>query len=93
VNLAASGVRFSTGSLSAPAGMVTISFSNNDDGISHNVHVYAGGNASSPTVGATATAVGPVQQTLNLGALAAGSYFYRCDVHPSQMSGTLTVAP
>jgi plastocyanin len=30
-------------------------------------------------------------QTLNLGAIAAGAYFYQCDVHPN-MSGTLTVS-
>jgi plastocyanin len=85
-------VAFSTGSLSAPAGMVTINFSNNDNGINHNVHVYAGANASGTSVGATAIAMGPTQQSLNLGALTPGSYFYRCDVHPSQMTGTLTVS-
>ena len=36
---------------------------------------------------------GPLQQTLNLGTLVAGDYNYRCDVHPSTMSGGLTITP
>jgi len=35
---------------------------------------------------------GPVEQTLSLGQLAAGQYFYKCDVHPEAMSGMLTVS-
>jgi plastocyanin len=66
---------------------VTINFANNDNGIPHNVHVHAGPNASAATIGATQIASGPVMQTLNLGTLAAGAYFYRCEVHASEHDG------
>jgi plastocyanin len=34
---------------------------------------------------------GPLQESLPVGALAAGSYYFQCDVHPLQMFGTLAV--
>jgi plastocyanin len=55
----------------------------------HNIQFFGPGGGS---IGATAVATGPVQQTLSLGALAAGSYSFKCDVHPQQMNGTLVVA-
>jgi len=90
--LTAASVRYSPVALSAPAGNVSINLNNTDAGISHNVHVFAGSSASGASLGATAIAAGPVQQTLDLGQLAPGAYFYRCDVHPSQMTGSLTVS-
>ena len=34
---------------------------------------------------------GPLQESLPVGALDAGSYYFQCDVHPLQMFGTLAV--
>ena len=92
LTLVASGVRFEQASLTAPAGMVTIEFANRDQGIPHNVHVFKGGDASGTSIASTEIQAGAVQQTLALGELPAGVYFFRCDVHPSQMMGTLTVS-
>jgi plastocyanin len=92
LTLVAASVQFDQRSLVAPAGPVTIAFANRDQGIPHNVHVFMGPDASGATVGSTEIEAGAAQQTLVLGDLAAGSYFYQCDVHPSQMMGTLTIA-
>lgn len=92
VTLVASSVRFEQRSLAAPAGEVTIAFDNRDQGVSHNVHVFRGNDASGDDVGSTEIETGAIRQTLALGDLAAGSYFYQCDVHPSQMTGTLTIS-
>ena len=90
--LAASSVRFDERSLTAPTGRVTIAFSNRDQGIRHDLHVFSGTDASGRSVGSTQIQAGPSQQTLALGDLAPGTYYYQCDVHASQMMGTLTVS-
>ena len=77
--------------LTASAGSVTISFENKDNGTPHNVHVFKGTDASGTDVGSTDVAAGPITQTLTL-TLTAGTYFYHCDVHPTTMTGTLTVS-
>ena len=66
LNLAGKALRFDKTSLSAPAGSaITIIFTNNDDGVPHNLNVK--------TAGKTEIANGIVTQTLNLGVLAPGS--------------------
>jgi plastocyanin len=82
---------FDPEALEAPAGMVTIEFDNQDGGIPHNLHVFEGDEADEDeSVGSTDIEPGPVTQTLTLD-LEAGEYFYQCDVHPTTMTGTLTV--
>ena len=90
--IVAEAVRFAPPSLTATAGLVTIAFDNRDQGIPHNVHFFRGGDASGTSIASTEIQGGAVQQTLALGELQAGAYFYQCDVHPSQMMGTLTVS-
>lgn len=91
LQLVASNIAFDKSELAAKAGKVTIKLDNKDGGVPHNVHVFKGSSASGESVGATALGTGPVQQTLDL-QLDAGEYFYQCDVHPTTMSGKLTVS-
>ena len=85
-------IAFDKTTLSANASApITIDFDNKDDGVDHNIHFFKGADASGASVGATDVAAGPVKQTLNLGTLAPGTYYYHCDVHPDAMTGTLTV--
>ncbi len=72
----------------------TISFDNKDAGTMHNMHVYSDDplkdpNATSFFMGQIIT--GPATATYSVSALPAGTYFFHCDVHPTQMFGTLVV--
>ena len=85
-------IAFDKQTLSANASApITIDFDNKDDGVPHNIHFFKGTDASGQSIGQTDVTNGPVKQTLNLGTLAAGTYYYHCDVHPDAMTGTLTV--
>lgn len=83
--LVANDIAFKPTDLSAPSGTVAIEFDNQDEGISHNLHV-TGGDVDEMTE----IESGPTTQTLEL-ELDAGTYIYVCDVHPQQMEGELTV--
>ena len=79
---------FNTRALSAAAGPITIVFDNRDTSVAHNIHFFS--NAGS--IGMTEVAAGPATGTLPLGTLAPGAYSYKCDVHPTTMTGVLTIS-
>ncbi len=81
---------FQPSKLTVPAGKCfAIAFSNQDPGVPHNVAVYTDSSATtSIAIGATIT--GPASSTVVVPALSKGSYFFRCDVHPTLMTGTIT---
>jgi plastocyanin len=85
-------VKFEQTSLQASAGQVTIQFENQDSGVPHNIHFFKGTDATGDSVGATDVHTGPATDTLTL-TLDEGTYFYHCDIHPTTMTGTLTVGP
>jgi plastocyanin len=88
VQVSAQSLKFSPTDLTAPAGQAfTIVFRNDDAGVPHNVAIYTDSSASSSLfVGDIAT--GPTTANYQVPALDAGSYFFRCDVHP-QMTGSI----
>jgi len=90
LELVASNIVFDKTELTAKAGKVTIKLDNRDGGVPHNIQVFKGSSASGVSVGMTDLETGPVKQTLELD-LQPGEYFYQCDVHPTTMTGTLTV--
>ena len=91
VNETAGQLTFGSTTLRAPANTpFDLVFDNQAPGVAHNVAIYT--NASASTVlfrGAVITGVKSV--TYNVPALKPGTYFFRCDVHPTQMTGTFVV--
>lgn len=85
LDLEAEKIAFSTGTLTAAPGEVTIRFANKDAGIPHNLHVTGAGVDEK-----TEVEQGPHTASLTV-TLAAGTYRYVCDVHPTQMTGELRV--
>lgn len=93
VRVAAQAIQFSTSALAGAANtLVRVEYNNTDAGVPHNIHFFAGDGPAAPSLGSTSIENGPVVQTLDLGALGAGSYYYQCDVHSSNMNGTLTLS-
>ena len=89
IAIAASGVKFDVATLSAPADKpFQIAFDNKDAGTPHDVDILDG---SGKKVFDGKDFPGPAQKTYDVPALAAGSYKFECSIHPSLMSGTLTV--
>ena len=91
VNMIAQNLQFNIRSITASAGVeVTIIFDNRD-AVPHNVAFYTNRSASS-TIFKGELITGP--RTINEGFTSpssAGSYFFRCDVHPDTMTGTFIV--
>src|SRR6266581_4525879 len=95
LHLTAKNTAFDTKCLAAPANQsFTIDFDNQDAGVPHNVEIYTDQNATKRlggATGATDTITGPATTAYHVGALPAGTYFFRCDVHPTAMFGTFVV--
>ncbi len=92
INLIAKDIAFDKNSITVPAGAhVTVNFDNQDNGIPHNVAFYTDSSASkSIYVGAVIT--GPKKVTYAFDApTTPGIYFFRCDVHPTSMTGQFIV--
>ncbi len=85
INLTAQNVAFDTSNLQVPAGKPFVIHFDNKDSIAHNVGIYQGGKE----VFTGQIVTGPTTVDYQVPALSAGSYTFHCDVHPSQMTGTL----
>lgn len=85
-------IQFDKGKLTVAADTpFTVVFDHQDEGINHNFAIYETPAAENLVAG-TEIEPGPVEQRLPLPeGLPAGSYFYRCDVHPTTMTGILEV--
>jgi len=91
-SLTAQAISFDKSSLTVQAGApITINFTNNDTGIPHNFSLYSDSSATqSIFIGKIIT--GPATTAYTFIAPAApGNYFFRCDVHPTVMTGTFIV--
>ena len=65
---------------------------NKDTGVPHNVVIFDGKDDKAPTVFEGALVTGPASQTYQVAALTTGTYFFHCAVHPTTMTGTITVS-
>jgi plastocyanin len=82
-------LRFSVDTIEATAGEAfTITLVNNDSA-PHNISIYTEEGGDQLALGDTAEAGQTV--TTEVPALDAGEYFFVCDIHPTEMTGTLVV--
>jgi outer membrane protein assembly factor BamB len=87
------GLSYNTAELSASAGAkVTLTYTNGST-IPHNWHLFDGGDGSSASIAATSIKAGPndVETVSFTVPSTPGRYFFRCDVHPTLMTGFLVV--
>ena len=83
-------IQFDTDTLTIDANTdVSVLADNVDTGVPHNFAVYTDDSAEE-LLGRTDICNAPCQETVVIN-LPAGEYFFRCDVHPIQMVGTLIV--
>ena len=83
---------FDKNSITVVAGAnVTITF-NNKDTIPHNFALYTNSSATPPAIFQGQTVTGPTTVTYTFTDPATpGTYFFRCDVHPTSMTGSFIV--
>ncbi len=94
VNIMAQNRTFNTSTITVPAGaQVTINFDNQDSGVQHDVAFYTDPSASNTIYRILAT-TGPNKITDTFIAPSTpGAYFFRCDFHPTTMTGQFIVTP
>jgi plastocyanin len=89
--VATSALRFDTPALETAADApFTLEFDNQDATQTHNV-VIQNPDGSLVPMGDTKPFTGPEKRSYQVPALAAGDYPFMCQVHPTAMTGTLTV--
>jgi cytochrome c oxidase subunit 2 len=96
INLTAQNIAFNMSTITVPAGAaVTVNFQNMDNQTPHNFSVYTSGSATGTAAGPIFTGqivTGVSSTTYKFTApTTPGTYFFRCDVHPTMMTGTFVV--
>lgn len=91
ITVASIGSKFDDRTLTAPAGEAfSIVFDNRDSGVPHNFALYRD-RAFRDEIFVGETFPGPDKRVHKIRALDAGTYSFRCDLHPVDMTGTLVV--
>ncbi|HET7870706.1 MAG TPA: cupredoxin domain-containing protein [Actinomycetota bacterium] len=92
VDIVAQGIAFDTNCIEGPSSApFTIAFDNKDSGVQHNVSVYPSATDLTEPIEQGEIITGPAMADYKVPALKAGEYYFHCDVHPTQMTGTLRV--
>lgn len=96
ISLTAQNIAFDKSTITVSAGAsVTINFNNMDSGITHNFSLYQSGSASGTATGSIfigQNVIGPGTATYHFTAPSTpGTYFLRCDIHPTMMTGSFIV--
>ncbi len=90
INLIAQGMAFNLSTITVPAGaIVTLNF-NNKDSISHNFALYTDSSATHSIFVGQIISNKTITYTFTA-PTTPGTYFFRCDVHPTSMTGSFVV--
>ena len=90
VTITAVGLKFTPTEVTVAANQpITITLDNRDS-VQHNIAIFAGADASAPLVFRGTVFAGPKTMDYTVPAMAPGSYYFHCDVHPETMTGTIT---
>ena len=91
--LVAKDLKFDAKEITVEVGKAAVILVDNQDaGVLHNLAIYlseSSAKKSEPALFASQTLPGPVQERLQLTMEKAGTFFFRCDVHPTTMAGKL----
>jgi plastocyanin len=92
ITVTASGMAFDTSTITVSAGAhVTITFINNDSGVTHNIAFYMSSAATTVIYkGENILGVSNITYTFDA-PTTPGTYFFRCDIHPTTMTGEFIV--
>ena len=95
LTVVAKSIAFDTSCIEVPAaGTIKLELDNQDPGVPHNIEVYTNDQATERLAGATGPGdviTGVAQTSYEITGLAPGTYFFRCDIHPTQMVGKFVV--
>ena len=94
VTLAAANIAFEPTSLTVPAAEAfTLRFHNEDANTQHNVQIFDDPEFGGTPLFSGALITGVRQTDYEVDPLEAGAYFFRCEVHPTTMTGKIRAAP
>ncbi|HKZ90892.1 MAG TPA: cytochrome c oxidase subunit II [Candidatus Limnocylindrales bacterium] len=88
-------IGFTKSSLEARAGQTVTVVYTNDAKVPHNIAFYDGPDATGEQIAMSETITGPGAdgEVTFVAPETPGAYAFRCEIHPMQMTGTLTVVP
>ncbi len=91
VDLVAKNLKYNTDSITlAPNTETTVTLDNKDASVLHNFSIYTTTDATTTVFKGDLT-TGPTTMKYTIPPLQPGTYYFRCDVHPDTMHGTLIV--
>ncbi|MDQ4098762.1 MAG: cupredoxin domain-containing protein [Actinomycetota bacterium] len=92
VEIEATNVRFNLPEFELHADQEAVIDFHNDEAVPHNVAIYQTENFSGLALFQGAVIVGPESIEYRFRAPPAGTYYFRCDIHPTTMTGKVLVA-
>lgn len=85
-------LQFDTDEIRAEPGVISVRMVNDDTGIPHNFAVYTDSSAAEPIAGANEKiCTGPCEAVVTFEINETGTFFFRCDVHPTIMVGDFII--
>jgi plastocyanin len=91
IAIAAKDLKFSVSCMRAPSGKAFTVRLTNNDGLPHEVAIYRDAGFSDVIVKPDPFSGPGVTKDVQVPALAAGTYYFNCIIHPADMKGTLVV--